>query len=432
MYNKFKQHILKYMDKIHPWLVVLSAASFLFLISILQNIFNSITPYLVEKFHFSGSEIGFLFGCYYYSNILFVMLAGILVDKFSVRKLLLVSFIVTNISVLVFALTKSLTVMALSRLALGIVGSFSGLSYFMLITRWFPAQKVALVTGIISAFMTSGGLVAQAPLVLAIEKLGWCNSLLLNFWVGMLLFLGAFVLLQDFPSGTKQQITYQKNMISKLTFKQLIKKIIINPQNWLIGMFCSLADLPVLFLGASWGNLYLQQTQNLTEIKSSYVTSMIFIGAIIGAPLIGWGSDKFRLRKMPLIIGTIFVLVTILPIMYITNLSFITLLILFFIMGVMTSSHVVCYPLVAESNPKEITGATTGFVASLSAISGVYLYIFSCLMDSAQNHKLDFVASHRLIILVLLGSIIISLFLALLIKETSCKASPPFAPKRCC
>lgn len=112
----------KFIIKIRPWLVVFAAASFFFLVNSAMNL-SVITPYLITRFHFTATKISFLFACYYYSDVMFVFFAGIILDKISVKKVLIISFIVANCSILVFALTNSFVFMVLSRLALGFVGS---------------------------------------------------------------------------------------------------------------------------------------------------------------------------------------------------------------------------------------------------------------------------------------------------------------------
>lgn len=96
-----------FIEKSRPWLVVFSAASFFFLINSATNL-NVLTPYFITRFNFDAETIGFLFACYYYTNIIFVLWAGIILDKISTRKVLIVSFIVANSSILLFVTTKSL------------------------------------------------------------------------------------------------------------------------------------------------------------------------------------------------------------------------------------------------------------------------------------------------------------------------------------
>jgi MFS family permease len=118
------------------------------------------------------------------------------------------------------------------------------------------------------------------------------------------------------------------------------------------------------------------------------VTSMIFIGAILGAPVIGNLSDKLALRKKPMIVFNLLSLVSICYLIYQPNPSFSLLALLFFLVGFFTSAQVISYPLIAENNPPALT-ATAVSVASILTQGGYVLYqnIFGQLLQSGWQGK---------------------------------------------
>ena len=397
------------------WLTVFAAASFFFLINSATNL-TAITPYLSTKLHFDSTKIGFLFACYYYANTLFVFWAGIILDRFSPKKVLLISYIVANLSILVIALTDSIVYLSLSRLALGIVGSFSMLNCFQIIKRCFPPQKIIFITGLASTYASLGGLFAQAPLVIIIEKLGLQQGLLLNLWLGLI--FGAFTLIfaQDFPPNIQRQPTN-----NTMGFIYSIKRIITNKQNWLIGIYTSLCALPGLFFGASWGILYLQQAKNFSQIDSAYILSLGTIGSIIGSTAIGWLADKLPSCKLLLIISNLLSLLLFLIIIYIAQPFFEVFVLLFFILGFIGSSQVVIYPIIATINPAALVSTATGFVSALTAFSGIYMLPLSWLIDFTKE-KEDYNFYPTMIALTIIMAV--SIFLALFIQRPKMERLP--------
>jgi MFS family permease len=409
----------KFIIKIQPWLVVFAAASFYFLVNSAMNL-SVITPYLITKFHFTAVKISFLFACYYYSNIIFVFFAGIVLDKASVKKVLMISFVVVNCSILLFALTNSFVLMVLARLALGLVGSFSLLSCFKLIKRWFPPEKVAFVTGIIITYASFGTLFSQSPLILAIEQLGWRSGLLLNFWLGILLFIFATIFVQDFPANIQQDTTQQQALKNQTSVWVSIRKTIMNYQNWLIGLYSSLFSLPGLFFGANWGIPYFQQA-GLTKEEGACIINAIVVGAMIGFPFIGCLSDRFHSRKKPLIVCGFFIIAILLIVTYVKKMSLLTYILLFFLFGLTLSSQAVIFPFAAEHNPPFLVGSATGFVATLTTLSGIYMPFLGWIIDCySKNHK-HLIIDYHPVMLILIGMVIISMFLLLFISETNGK-----------
>jgi MFS family permease len=124
-----------------------------------------------------------------------------------------------------------------------------------------------------------------------------------------------------------------------------------------------------MVLCALWGASYLQVAHHLPEIAASNVVSLIFMGSVVGCPLVGWLSDVQGRRKPLMIAGAIATLITMIPLFLNMVLSQLTLSILFFALGFFTSTQVISYPLVAESNAAENTGAATA-IASVIIMGG--------------------------------------------------------------
>src|SRR5690349_11847066 len=78
---------------------------------------------------------------------------------------------------------------------------------------------------------------------------------------------------------------------------------------------------------------------------------------------IGWLADSQGLRKPIMILGAIATLLTVAPLFMDIVLSQTQLSMLFFALGLFTSTQVISYPLIAESNPAENIGTATGIAS---------------------------------------------------------------------
>ncbi len=408
MKNTAKTRVLTSPKNTRPWLTVISAASFVLLINLLINL-NVLTPYLSKELHFTAKEISTLFACYYYANFFFVFFAGMILDRFSSRRVLIISFIIANCSTLIFAFTKSWHLMAISRLLLGMVGSFSMLICIRLIQRWFQHHAFLFVTSVVTTYVALGGLIAQTPLAIIIHKVGWRLALILNFLLGTLLCLLAIKYTWDDPlKKTNIDFTRTLNITA-------IKNVITNTQNWLIGLYTSLSSLPNLFFSANWGIAYLQQANYFTEQKSTLIISANIVGCALGPTLIAWSAKIIDNKKRALLICTLLALVLLLTINYIKVNNLASFIILFFLFGIFASEQFLTYPLILKNNPKELSSTSLGFVASLSALSGVYMPAIGWLID--HENKPPITNNYTYAILFLALSLLISALLILFIKD---------------
>jgi MFS family permease len=367
-----------------PWVVCFSAALFFFYEFIQLNMFNAISAELMQDFGLNATKLGRLSAFYFYANLLFLPVAGALLDRFSTRRIILIALFLCIVGVFGFARTHSFVWACFFRFMSGIGSAFCFLSTIRLASRWFPAEKMALVTGLIVTMAMFGGMVAQTPLTLLTETLGWRHTLLIDAGLGLLIFIVIFFFVQDRPDG---KIEDKKTVSSASPHPVGLFKgwqlAYLNRQNLLCGVYTCLANLPMALFGALWGTLFLEQTANFSATQASFAPSILFLGAIIGGPVVGWASDRMG-RRIPLMRWGAFI--SLLIVFFIIRLPHLlsvpVVLTLFFSLGFFTSSQVLSYPLVAESNPRHLT-ATSVSVVSFFAIGGyaVFQPLFGRLMD---------------------------------------------------
>ena len=411
------------------WLVTLTAASFFFYGFIQLNLFNAINTQLMQAFHLNAPQLGQLASMYFYANAIFLFPAGILLDRFSTKKLLVIAVLLCTVGTFIFGLASSYSVAAIGRFIVGTGAAFSFLSCIRLASRWFPPSKMALVTGIVVTMAMLGGLVAQTPLVLLTNWLGWRNAVLLDAFLGILILAAILAIVEDRPPNSLEHAKADQTHLQQMGFWRSIRLVLLNPYNWLGGIYTSLMNLPVFLLGALWGIPYLVQVHHLTWMQASYATTLFFVGVIFGAPAFGWFSDYIGRRVLPMLIGAVVSLVVILVLMYKPDLSLSTLIALFFLIGFVTSSQVLSYPAIAELNPTALTGTAVSVDSMTIMISGVIFQpLFGWLLESHWNHASvegvsiysaqDFLNA----MLIMPIAFVIAFVVAWMIKETYCKS----------
>jgi MFS family permease len=404
------------------WAVVLSG-SLLFFYSFLQlNILNGIGVYLMRDFNINSTQLGHVSSMYFYANFFLVFPAGLLLDRFSTRRLMLLAMCCAVISMFGFALSPSACIAGMFRLVSGVGGAFCFVSCIRLASRWFKLTKMGLVVGVIVSMCTLGGIVAQTPMSLLSTALGWRYAMMIMGGLGLICFFIMWIMIED-KSPDYKDVTETGE--EKLEFWKSIKVVLTNKNNWLSGTYISLMNLPVFVLGALWGNMFLTQVKGLTSAEASSIMSMIFIGMLFGSPLVGWISTYYRRRRLPMIIGAGLSLIIILSIIYIPNLSVLQYLLLFFLLGLSISTQTLGYPLVTELNSPQVTASATSIVAMTLMASGfIFQPLFGWLVDG--HHKtvgselLYSVENFQTAMLILPVGFIVSAIIMLFIKETFC------------
>lgn len=417
---------LSYDYRLQPWVVCFSAALFFFFEFMQLNMFNALNPALIRTFNINPTQLAHLSAMYFYANVIFLFPAGMILDRVSTRKVIIVAMMAAVLCTFAFAAAHALWQAELCRFVTGIGGAFVLLSNVRLASRWFKPRRMALVIGLIVTFAMVGGMVAQTPFTLLTDSVGWRMTLALDGLVGFFMFGVIVLFVRDFPRKQASVYAKQQRLLQGIGFFRALLRTIRNPQNWLGGLYTSLMNLPIFLLGAMWGIMYLVQVRGLSRADASLVTSMLFIGTIIGSPIVGWLSDRIRRRRLPMIAGTIIASGLILMLMYVSHLSMTALLLVFFGLGFITSTQIISYPLIAESNPLTLTGTAEGLASVLIMAGGFTQPLFAWLMEWHWTHyyikKIPFysISNYRMALAIMPVAFILALIIALMIRETYC------------
>jgi len=410
------------------WIVTLTSALFFFYEFFQLILPNAINVDLMHAFNLDGVSLGWLVSMYFFANALFLFPAGNLLDRYSTKMLLLCAVAVCTVGTFIFGLAEQVMVAAVGRFLVGIGAAFCFLSSLRLASRWFPANRMAFVTGIVTMAML-GGFIAQTPMVLLSNWLGWRNAILLDGAFGIIVGLAIIFLVQDRPPNSSDVAQHEKAKLQSLGFLRCMKLVLLNPNNWYAGVYTSLLNLPIFILGGLWGLRYLTQVHHIEQLQASYATSFLFWGVIFGSPAFGWISDHLGKRNSPMIFGAIASFIVMMILMYVPGLSLTSLEVLFFLIGFFTSSQVLPYTSIAELNPMILTGTALSVASVLIMCSGnIFLPLFGWLLDwhadamMVNGAPVYTVQDYRLAMWIMPACFVIGLISAFLIRETNCES----------
>ncbi len=411
-----------------PWLVCLVASLFFFYEFIQMNMFNAISVDLMRQFHLDGVTLGSLSAAYFWADVALLFPAGILLDRFSTRKIILSAMGVCVVSTFTFAIAPTFSIAYMAHFAAGLGASFCLLSCLMLASRWFPPKRLALVTGLIVTMGMAGGTLSQTPMALLAIHLGWRGAVLVNSVIGLSFWVVMYVFIKERPSAPERDYSRINQRPEQIPFRQGIKLAVNNRQNWYCGLYTSFLNMPLMVIGGLWGSIFLQQMHGLNMAQAATISSMLFVGTIVGSPVFGMVSDTWRNRKVPMFIGALISLVSMFWLIYSPAFSFWGAMFLFWFIGFITSSQILSYPVITESNSRALTGTALGLASALiMAGAGVSQTIFGFLIDLRWDHVTESgiavysASNYHLAMMMFFVVLTLGLVLSLFVRETRCK-----------
>lgn len=399
--------------------IMVFVASLLFFYEFgLNNIFDALAPHIANDLHISAINMGLISSIFFYIEVLLLIPAGIVLDRVSAKNIIILVICLSAVGVLMTANANSMAVLIIGRILMGIGGTFSFIGCIRIAVNSLPAQHLAKGTSLIVSMGLFGGFIVQMPLTLMITTLGWRHSLLIvsvaGFIIAFLIFL--FVTNKRYYQNSSTQHA------NSLSLREQFSKAFLNKQNVLCGIYNSLMNLPIFMLGAMWGITYLTVTGKFTEVQASTICSMLFLGIMFGSPLASIISDAVKSRVKPMKIGAILSIALILILILFPSQNFYFALIMFLLLGLITSTQNLSYPTVIESNSKAISSSATAVISLLCMVGGAISQpLFGSIVVVLQHHYSKAVAfewGFNILPVAFVLSYLISLF----IKETHCKS----------
>lgn len=416
------------------WLVWSLGCLFYFYEFLLQVSPGVMEAELGHAFNISAQGFGVLGGVYFYSYAGMQVPAGVLLDKFGPHKLLTGATLICAIATLAFAHTSNFNMALLARFCIGFGSAFAVVGTMKLAANWFPATRFALLTGIMVAIGMSGAIGGEKPLASFIHAVGWRTSFNYLGIAGIILAAAIYFICQDAPNAKQQQ---QKDISLIDEIKSVfatLKRIITSLQIWLVALYGGLVFMATPVFCGLWGVPFLQAKFGISKEVAATLTSMIFVGWIIGSPSWGLISDKMGKRKPPMIIGSIFSLFCLSTVLYgpFSNTSLIGALLLLF--GFFSAGFLPAFSIIKEISCQKNCATALSFMNMMNMVGvalaqpfiGILLDTFwekahpaQALTIEAAKRTYD-AAQYTSAISILPAGILIAIFLLPFIKETHC------------
>lgn len=339
---------------------------------------------LREHFNLTATGFGHLSSIYYYAYVPMQLPVGLMMDLYGPKRLLTFACMICVIGVFLFTGTNNFWIAASGRFLVGLGSSFAFVGVLKLATIWLPENKLALVSGTTAALGTIGAMLGDNLLELFVEGSGWIKTLNVIAVFGIFLSIVLWFGIHDKKGRHRQSgtiSTFKKSLID-------LGIIIRNKQIWVNGLFGCLVYLPTTVFAELWGIPYLKHAHGLSAQSAGLANSLLFLGFTLGAPLMGYLSDRVARRKLPMFVGASGASVLMLIILYVPGLTETQVQMLMFALGLFYSAQAIVFAVGRELSPGEAAGTAM-------ALTNMIVMLGAMLLQPLVGSLLDFSFSLR-------------------------------------
>jgi sugar phosphate permease len=350
-----------------PWIICGLGALYYCYEYLLRISPSVMTEELMRMYHLTATEIGLFSAYYYHAYVPLQIIVGLLMDRYGPRRLLTLACMLCAVGTYLFASGYSLHVAEAGRFLVGFGSAFAFVGALKLATIWLPPHRFALVSGIITCLGMIGAMIGDIMLRHLVDHFGWQVTIYASAVIGVVLTAVIWMVVRDVRSDKVQFHSHSLN------FPGLLRGLwgaIKNPQIWLNGLIGLLLYLSLSAFGELWGIQYLEQSHGFSKIAAANANSLIFLGWAVGGPLWGWISDAIRLRRLPILIASVFALITVVLLLYVPGLSDTQIYLLLFTFGLASSAQILVFAIAREATHMGITGTAIALTNFFVMVGG--------------------------------------------------------------
>lgn len=242
---------------------------------------------LMRDLTLTAAGLGHMAAIYFWIYGAMQLPVGVMADRFGARRLLTAAALMTALGGVVFATATTVPQAYAGRFLVGMGTAASWVGALKLIADWHAARRFAGLTGATLMIGNLGGVMAQAPLALAVEAHGWRATVFAGAALGIALAALFLIALRDKPA----EHAHGGGLLAGL------RRVAAQPRFWIMAFALSCISAPVNNFITLWGVPYLMATQDLARPAAANLATLVLLGWAAGAPLFGWLGDRTGARR---------------------------------------------------------------------------------------------------------------------------------------
>jgi MFS family permease len=393
------------------WSVVAVCALFYSYDVLLRIAPSVMTSELMDHYGISAFKLSSMMAFYFYIYAPMQMPVGFLMDRFGPRILLTVSGLICALGIYLFSATKMVGVAMLSRLMVGFGSSFAFVGVLKIASMVLPPAFFAFVSGSTMALGMFGATVGDHILSSFKDTLGWQNLCVYAALAGLLITVLMFLMI---PSGANPCESLGEQEPSDNSLPAIIKGLKVvaaSPTIWTYAIVGCLTYTPLILFAELFGIDFLQAKYNCTHLEASQLNSIIFVGWLVGGPLVCSISDYVKSRKLPLILGTLGAFVCSWLIIY-QQVPMSMMPVIMITFGICNSVQVIVFPVAKDLSSRLTTASAIALTNMVCMLSGMMQPLIGKLLEFTHlvlEHEVN--ASHFSIVDFKVAYLLIPIFL---------------------
>lgn len=343
-----------------------------------------VEPELRSTFFMTANDFSTLGSYFMFIYACMQIPCGVLIDRLGVKRVVLTSIILCVIGNGMLIVGNSLWEAQVSRIFMGLGSACAYVGCLKVAADSFPSSTRGFFMGAALTIGLFGPLIAAKPLVHLIETTNWRYAFTVLSAAGVTLWFCLIIVMPK--ERINKEATLKWSEITQSVFMVFRVRPVLA---YAIMTTCFYSPLAVI--ADLWGVSFLVNHFNLPRASAANITMQIYVGAAISGLIIPWLCEKYRSYNKGIIYSALGMMFCLCIMLYNGNLSTIALVSVLIVIGVFSSSEILCFSAASHYTNPETSGTILGVINTFSVVgSACIMQLVGFLLDCKWCGKLGY------------------------------------------
>ena len=274
--------ISRFADRAYlAWAAVATA----YAIAFLQRVSpQTVSLSFMQDFGTDAGGVAMLASSYFWGYTLMQIPAGVLVDRYGVKRVVLFSMLASSLGSAAFALAPNLLDVFVARLIVACGDALVFTALLKLVAQNFSDERFGIMSGISQVSGYVGGVMATTPLAAAVSGFGWRACFVFIACIGVANLAFASVALKPDPAAHSNKTLSGVLLASRRALSQIA--------NWGCAMSFASHFAVVTTLSGVWGIPMVAHFFNISPSAAGTPLLTFMVGNAVGSIFLGHAADR--------------------------------------------------------------------------------------------------------------------------------------------
>jgi MFS family permease len=226
---------------------------------------------------------------------------GMLLDRFGARRLVVTGALIMAAGQAVLAVAGSVGLAVAARVLVGAGDALTFISVLSVVTAWFPARRVPLMTQLTGLIGQLGQVLSAVPFAALLHGPGWTTAFICAAALGVGVALAVFAVVRDRPAGAPAPPPAPSP-------RQVLAGLAVawREPGTRLGLWTHMGtQFSGMVFALLWGVPYLVAGQGFSSAGASALLTLFVLTGIVAGPMFGVFTARHPLRRSWLVLSVL-------------------------------------------------------------------------------------------------------------------------------